>query len=132
MVRVTRPSRSSERKPAVSIRREIPGVMRSNSVKRIGPPCRMPIRSRLHLSPIRSSTERKTSGSCSRQLRRIVVGLYVAAHGARFLFGWFGGLGIRGTQGFMGSTLGFRPAWLWALGLGLAEFGGGVLTAPGL
>ena len=55
-------------------------------------------------------------------LLRIVVGLYVAAHGARFLFGWFGGLGIRGTQGFMGSTLGFRPAWLWALGLGIAEF----------
>jgi len=65
-------------------------------------------------------------------LLRIVVGLYVAAHGARFLFGWFGGLGIRGTQGFMGSTLGFRPAWLWALGLGIAEFGGGVLTALGL
>jgi hypothetical protein len=31
----------------------------------------MPIRSRLHLSPIRSSTERKTSGSCSRQNRPI-------------------------------------------------------------
>jgi len=65
-------------------------------------------------------------------LLRSVVGLYVAAHGARFLFGWFGGLGLSGTQAFMGSRLGFRPAWLWAFGLGLAEFGGGVLTALGL
>lgn len=63
---------------------------------------------------------------------RSVVGLYVAAHGARFLFGWFGGLGLSGTQAFMGSRLGFRPAGLWAFGLGLAEFGGGVLTVLGL
>src|SRR5438067_8627652 len=28
--------------------------------------------------------------------------------------------------------LGFRPAWLWAHGLGIAEFGGGLLTALGL
>jgi putative oxidoreductase len=52
-------------------------------------------------------------------LLRIVVGLYLAAHGARFLFGWFGGLGRAGTRAFMGNMLGFRPAWLWALGLGL-------------
>jgi putative oxidoreductase len=65
-------------------------------------------------------------------LLRIVVGLYVAAHGARFLFGWFGGLGFNASQGFMGSMLGFRPAWLWVLGLGVAEFGGGLLTALGL
>jgi uncharacterized membrane protein YphA (DoxX/SURF4 family) len=38
-------------------------------------------------------------------LLRTVVGLYVAAHGARFLFSWFGGLGFTGTQGGYEQTL---------------------------
>jgi putative oxidoreductase len=63
---------------------------------------------------------------------RLVVGLYVAAHGAQKLFGWFGGPGLKGTEGFLGGMLGFRPAKLWALSVGLAEFGGGVLLALGL
>lgn len=62
---------------------------------------------------------------------RIVVGLYVAAHGAQKLFGWFKGPGLKGTEGFLGPTLGFRPAWLWAPALALAEFGGGLLMAIG-
>src|SRR5439155_21375464 len=53
-------------------------------------------------------------------------------HGAQKLFGWFGGPGFVGVQGFVGGMLGFRPAWLWALSLGIAEFGGGLLTALGL
>ncbi|MBV9580510.1 MAG: DoxX family protein, partial [Chloroflexi bacterium] len=28
--------------------------------------------------------------------------------------------------------LGYRPAWLWTLAVGLAEFGGGLLFALGL
>ena len=63
---------------------------------------------------------------------RLVVGLYVFGHGAQKLFGWFGGPGFGGTQGFLGAMLGFRPAWLWALGVGVTEFAGGLLTVFGL
>jgi putative oxidoreductase len=65
-------------------------------------------------------------------LLRIVIGLYIAAYGAQKLFGWFGGPGFTGTQGFIGGMFGFRPAWLWAASLGLAEVAGGLLTALGL
>ncbi len=47
---------------------------------------------------------------------RVAVGLYVAAHGAQKLFGWFGGGGVNGTAGFFG---------------GLAETGGGLAMAVG-
>jgi putative oxidoreductase len=38
---------------------------------------------------------------------RLVVGLYVAGHGAQKLFGWFGGPGLGATIGGMGGGLGF-------------------------
>jgi len=63
---------------------------------------------------------------------RLVVGLYVTAHGAQKLFGWFEGHGFSKTQGFVGGMLGYRPAWLWTLAVGLAEFVGGLLFALGL
>jgi putative oxidoreductase len=63
---------------------------------------------------------------------RVVVGLYVAAHGAQKLFGWFNGPGLKGAEGFLGGMLGFRPASLWAYAVSLAEFGGGLLMAVGL
>ncbi len=63
---------------------------------------------------------------------RITVGLYVAAHGAQKLFGWFGGPGLQGTEGFLGGMLGFRPARVWAPAVSLAEVGGGLLMALGL
>jgi putative oxidoreductase len=65
-------------------------------------------------------------------LVRLVVGLYVAAHGAQKLFGWFGGPGLAGTRGFLGGLLGFRPAAFWSLVVALAEFAGGLLLALGL
>jgi putative oxidoreductase len=63
---------------------------------------------------------------------RVVVGLYVAAHGAQKLFGWFNGPGLKGAEGFLGGMLGFRPASLWAFAVSLAEFGGGLLMVVGL
>src|SRR5262245_36999188 len=39
---------------------------------------------------------------------RLVLGLYMAAHGAQKLLGWFGGHGLAGTSGFF-EKLGFRP-----------------------
>jgi putative oxidoreductase len=63
---------------------------------------------------------------------RIVVGLYVAAHGAQKLFGWFNGPGLKGAEGFLGGMLGFRPASFWAPAVSVAEVGGGLLLALGL
>lgn len=63
---------------------------------------------------------------------RVIVGLYVAAHGAQKLFGWFNGPGLKGAEGFMGGMLGFRPARLWAPAVSLAELSGGLLLVLGL
>ena len=62
---------------------------------------------------------------------RAVVGLTVAAHGAQKLFGWFGGPGLKGFAGTLGQ-LNIRPAPLWAVVAGLAEFLGGLALALGL
>ncbi|MEW6637937.1 MAG: DoxX family protein, partial [Actinomycetota bacterium] len=62
---------------------------------------------------------------------RLVVGGFLAGHGAQKLFGSFGGPGIEGTSGFM-ESLGLRPGKPWAVLAGLSEFGGGTLTALGL
>jgi putative oxidoreductase len=62
---------------------------------------------------------------------RIFVGLLVAAHGSQKLFGWFGGGGIDGTAGMVGS-LGYRPKKEMALLAGATEFGAGLLLAGGL
>jgi putative oxidoreductase len=63
---------------------------------------------------------------------RVVVGLYLFGHGAQKLFGWFGGYGLRGTAGFMGGMLGFRPALFWTAVAALGEAGGGALMVLGL
>ncbi len=62
---------------------------------------------------------------------RVVVGLILFGHGAQKLFGWFGGGGLNGTAGMMGS-LGMHPAGFWAFMAGLCEAGGGLLLALGL
>lgn len=64
-------------------------------------------------------------------IARLVVGLWMAAHGSQKLFGWFGGYGLAGTGGFM-ESLGFRPGRLFAGLAGSAELSGGALTALGL
>lgn len=61
---------------------------------------------------------------------RVVFGLLLAAHGAQKLFGWFGGPGVSGTSGWLGS-LNLKPALLWGVAAGLSEFGGGLLLALG-
>ncbi|MDQ2873027.1 MAG: DoxX family protein [Candidatus Eremiobacteraeota bacterium] len=63
-------------------------------------------------------------------IARLILGLGLAAHGSQKLFGWFGGGGVKGTGGFM-ESLGYRPGAFFALGAGLGELGGGILTAIG-
>jgi len=61
---------------------------------------------------------------------RLVLGGYMAAHGAQKLFGAFGGRGMGPTvAGF--DRLGLRPAPVMARLAALSELGGGVLTAAG-
>jgi putative oxidoreductase len=64
-------------------------------------------------------------------LVRVVLGLTMAGHGAQKLFGWWGGPGLRGTAGWLGS-LRFRGPLATAALVGAAELGGGVLLALGL
>jgi putative oxidoreductase len=64
-------------------------------------------------------------------LGRLVLGGYLAVHGAQKLFGAFGGHGIEGTAaGF--EQLGLTPSKPMAALAGAAEFGGGLLTATGV
>ncbi|MDQ6885268.1 MAG: DoxX family protein [Candidatus Dormibacteraeota bacterium] len=62
---------------------------------------------------------------------RIVVGLYVLAHGTHKVFGWFGGAGPSDTEAYFREA-GFRPARVWSGLLGIGEAVGGGLFAAGL
>src|SRR5258706_2422741 len=62
---------------------------------------------------------------------RLVCGPLMTAHGAKKLFGWFGGHGLAGTAGFF-EMLGFRPGRMFAATAATAEFAGGLLIALGL
>lgn len=62
---------------------------------------------------------------------RLGVGGVLMAHGARKLFGWFGGAGIEGTAGWF-ESIGFEPGRESAIASGLAETAGGALIAAGL
>jgi putative oxidoreductase len=61
---------------------------------------------------------------------RLIGGALVAGHGAQKLFGWFEGPGLEGTRNFV-ENLGIKPGTVWGPLAGLAEFGGGTLTALG-
>jgi putative oxidoreductase len=61
---------------------------------------------------------------------RVVIGAIMAAHGAQKLFGWFGGPGLAGIRGWLGS-MGFRMPALMAILVTAAETSG-VLFALGL
>jgi putative oxidoreductase len=62
---------------------------------------------------------------------RLVLGLYLAAHGAQKLLGWFGGYGLAGTSGYF-EQLGFRPGRAFVIAASVSEIAGGVLVALGL
>jgi putative oxidoreductase len=64
-------------------------------------------------------------------LMRLVAAVAVAAHGARKLFGSFGGGGLSGTRSFF-TGLGFRTPLVMAIAAGAGELVGGLLFALGL
>jgi putative oxidoreductase len=62
---------------------------------------------------------------------RLVLGSYLAVHGAQKLFGWFGGPGLdAASAGF--ASIGLTPGKPMAALAGATELGGGVLTAAGI
>jgi putative oxidoreductase len=63
-------------------------------------------------------------------LVRVVLGLTMAGHGAQKVFGWWGGPGLRGTAGWLGSMR-FRLPLAFAALVAVAELGGGLLLALG-
>jgi len=63
-------------------------------------------------------------------LLRVTTGLLLMPHGAQKLFGMFGGGGLEGTAGFLGSV-GYPAPYLMALAIGMVEFFGGLLIALG-
>jgi putative oxidoreductase len=62
---------------------------------------------------------------------RVVLGGYLAAHGAQKLFGTFGGHGLKPTAAAF-EGLGLRPGQVTATAAGVSELGGGLLTVAGL
>jgi putative oxidoreductase len=61
---------------------------------------------------------------------RLVVGSYLAVHGAQKLFGAFGGSGLdKAGAGF--DRMGLRPGRHMAAAAGITELGGGLLTVAG-
>jgi putative oxidoreductase len=62
---------------------------------------------------------------------RLVLGGYLALHGAQKLFGSFGGRGLDAT-GTAFESIGLRPGKAMAAVAGASELGGGVLTAAGI
>lgn len=63
---------------------------------------------------------------------RVAVGALLFGHGAQKLFGWFGGPGLGGATGMMGSHLRLRPAGFWAFVGSFTEVAGGLLLVAGL
>jgi putative oxidoreductase len=61
---------------------------------------------------------------------RLTLGLYMAAHGAQKLFGWFGGPGLKGASDSM-AHLGFYPPRAFATVASLTEVTSGLLVALG-
>jgi putative oxidoreductase len=64
-------------------------------------------------------------------LSRVILGGYLAVHGAQKLFGSFDGPGLDATGAAFG-RMGMRPGKLMATIAGASELGGGVLTAAGV
>jgi putative oxidoreductase len=61
---------------------------------------------------------------------RLTLGLYMFAHGAQKLFGWFKGPGLEGTSGVM-AQLGFYPPRAFATVASVTEVASGLLVALG-
>lgn len=78
-----------------------------------------------------SSYDQAASMAVALLLLRLVLGLYMAAHGAQKLFGWFGGYGLDATGQFF-TQIGYRQGKVFAFLASVTEVVSGVLVTLGL
>jgi len=80
-----------------------------------------------------STMNSRTSTRIDVALLLLRLGLLIDffVHGAQKLFGAFGGGGVSGTGAFFAS-IGANPGPMWALLVGLVEFGGAICVGIGL
>jgi putative oxidoreductase len=72
------------------------------------------------------------SASIGLLLVRIMLSVTFIYHGGQKLFGWFGGPGIKGFEGFISTMhLPILPTVVWALMAAIAECIGGFALLPG-
>jgi putative oxidoreductase len=91
-------------------------------------------RSRVHavLAGLLSTRTAPLPADCLLVVVRLVLAWIFIYHGARRLFGWFGGAGFHQSTLYFANTAGLRPGAFFAGASGFIEFFGGIALAVGL
>ncbi|MFN8028244.1 MAG: DoxX family protein [Acidimicrobiia bacterium] len=63
---------------------------------------------------------------------RVILAWIFIYHGARRLFGWFDGPGIKASADYFANVAGLKPGTFFAVSGGIIEFFGGIALALGL
>ena len=88
-------------------------------------------RVRTFLAALFSTHTAPLAADCGLIVVRTVLAWIFIYHGARRLFGWFGGPGIHQSANYFANTAHLHPGELFAVFGGLIEFGGGIAIALG-
>jgi putative oxidoreductase len=88
-------------------------------------------RVRTFLAALLSTRTAPLAADCGLIIVRTVLAWIFIYHGARRLFGWFGGPGIHQSANYFANTAHLHPGELFAVLGGLIEFGGGIAIALG-
>jgi putative oxidoreductase len=88
-------------------------------------------RGRAFLAALFSTRTAALPADCALIVVRTVLAWVFIYHGARRLFGWFGGPGIHQSANYFANTAHLHPGELFAVLGGLIEFGGGIAIALG-
>jgi putative oxidoreductase len=88
-------------------------------------------RVRTFLAALFSTHTAPLAADCGLIVVRTVLAWIFIYHGARRLFGWFGGPGIHQSANYFANTAHLHPGELFAVLGGLIEFGGGIAIALG-
>jgi putative oxidoreductase len=91
-----------------------------------------PSRIRALLAVLLSTRTAPLPADCALVAARIVLAWIFIYHGARRLFGWFGGAGIHQSGLYFANTAHLHPGVFFAVVGGIIEFAGGIALAFGL
>ena len=89
-------------------------------------------RGRKALAALFATSPAPLAADCALVAARIVLAWIFVYHGARRLFGWFGGPGIDSSAHYFAQTAHLHPGELFAVMGGVIEFFGGIALAVGL